>query len=76
MDEHRTTSEPHDGDPEYDTKAAAAYLGCSPGYLCNARSWGDGPDFHRKFKRKGIFYVKSDLDAFRLRQRYSSTTEY
>jgi hypothetical protein len=63
-------------DPEYDTEEAARFLGCSPGYLSNLRSFGSGPTFHRKFKRRGIFYLRSDLQAYRLRNSYTSTTEY
>lgn len=63
-------------DPEFDTDGAAAFLGCSPGYLANLRSWGTGPQFHRKFKRRGIIYLRSDLRAYKLRNRFLSTTEY
>lgn len=63
-------------DEEFDTEAAAVFLNCSPGYLCNLRSWGSGPYYHRKFKRRGIFYLGADLKAFKLRNRYSSSTEY
>ena len=63
-------------DPEYDTEEAAIFLGCSPGYLSNLRSFGSGPTFYRKFKRRGIFYLRSELQAYRLRNSYASTTEY
>lgn len=65
-----------ESDEEFDTDAAALFLDCSAGYLSNLRSWGSGPKYHRKFKRRGIFYLKSDLRAFKLRNSYSSTTEY
>lgn len=63
-------------DPEYDTDEAARFLGCSPGYLSNLRSFGSGPKFYRKFKRRGIFYLHSELQAYKLRNAYASTTEY
>ncbi len=63
-------------DPEYDTDGAACFLGCSPGYLSNLRSFGSGPRFYRKFKRRGIFYLLSELQAYKLRNSYASTTEY
>ncbi len=63
-------------DPEYDTEEAARFLGCSPGYLSNLRSFGSGPNFYRKFKRRRIFYLRSELQAYRLRNSFSSTTEY
>ncbi|HEX4694444.1 helix-turn-helix domain-containing protein [Sphingomonas sp.] len=63
-------------DDEFDTDEAAEYLGCSAGYLANLRNWGSGPTFHRKFKRRGIFYLRSDLRAYKLRNAFHSTTEY
>lgn len=60
---------------EFDTAAAAEFLNCSPGYLCNPL-WGDGPHFQRKFKRRGILYLGADLKAYKMRDRYPSSTEY
>lgn len=69
-------SSPVIDDEELDTEAAAEYLGCSAGYLANLRHWGSGPTFHRKFKRKGVFYLRSDLRAYKLRNPYVSTSAY
>jgi Ni/Co efflux regulator RcnB len=76
MDEHSAPPDADADDPEFDTEAAAEFLGCSPGYLANLRSWGTGPRYHRKFKRRGIIYLRSDLKAYKLRSPYLSTTEY
>lgn len=76
MEGHCASPDVDEDDLEYDTEAAARFLNCSPGYLSNLRSWGDGPKYHRKFKRRGIIYLKADLQAWRLRNRFSSTTEY
>lgn len=76
MDGHLASSVVDIDDPEYDTEEAARFLGCSPGYLSNLRSFGSGPKFYRKCKRRGIFYLRSELQAYRLRNSYASTTEY
>jgi hypothetical protein len=46
----------------YDTKAAAAYIGHSPGTLQNWRVTGEGPAFIKP--RKKVFYRKEDLDEW------------
>ena len=60
----------------FDTEGAARYLGCSPGHLIKLRQLGDGPKFHRLFRRKGIRYTRADIDCWRADRRYGSTTEY
>jgi hypothetical protein len=46
----------------FDTKAAAAYIGHSPGTLHNWRVTGEGPAFIKP--RKKVFYRKEDLDKW------------
>lgn len=60
----------------FDTAGAAAYVGCSPGHLKKLRWLGGGPVFSRLFVRKGIVYEQEDLDEFKAKRRYGSTTEY
>lgn len=60
----------------YDTKDAADYMGCSAAHLKKLRLTGDGPPFHRLFRRKGIVYRRHDLDAWCSTRRFGSTTEY
>lgn len=62
-------------DREYTTREAAAFVGCSEGFLIKLRA-GDGPPYHRRFKRKGIYYLESDLVEWRRGRRYLSTAEY
>ncbi|TPG16730.1 DNA-binding protein [Sphingomonas koreensis] len=62
-------------DREYTTREAAEYLGCSEGYLIKLRA-SDGPPFNRRWKRKGIYYLESDLEVWRRGRRYLSTCEY
>ncbi|MGY4395365.1 hypothetical protein ACVWZA_000526 [Sphingomonas sp. UYAg733] len=76
MEKHCTSSDVDLDEPEYDTEGAAEFLRCSAGHLSNLRNLGGGPTFHRKFKRRGIFYFRSDLQAWRLRNSFTSTTEY
>jgi hypothetical protein len=64
-----------DPDREYTTREAAAFVGCSEGFLIKLRA-GDGPPYHRRFKRKGIYYLESDLVSWRKGRRYLSTAEY
>jgi excisionase family DNA binding protein len=45
------------------TQQAALYLGCSPQYLRNLRSQGEGPAWH-KVGRTRVLYWKRDLDAY------------
>lgn len=61
---------------EYDTREAAKFLECSEGFLIKLRGLGDGPPYHRRWKRKGIFYLRSDLVQWRRGRRYLSTSEY
>lgn len=76
MEQPRTPSDVDPDEPEFDTGAAAEFLNCSAGHLSNLRNLGGGPKYHRKFKRRGIIYLKSELQAWRLRNAYTSTTEY
>ena len=61
---------------EFTTREAADFLHCSEGYLMNLRGLGGGPPFHRRWKRKGIFYLRDDLEQWKRGQRYLSTSEY
>ena len=49
--------------PWMDSKAAASYLGCSPGTLKTWRSKGEGPTYHI-VNQKLVRYHFTDLDAF------------
>ena len=60
----------------YDTVGAASYLRCSSGYLKKLRLTGGGPAFHRLFVRKGIVYEQADLDEWKAKRRFESTSEY
>ena len=60
----------------FDTEGAAEYIGCSKSYLKKLRGTGDGPAYHRLFRRKGIIYDQCDIDAWRAARRYNSTTDY
>jgi hypothetical protein len=60
---------------EFTTAEAAKFLGCSEGYLIKLRGDG-GPPFQRRYKRKGIFYHRADLERWRAGRRYLSTSEY
>lgn len=62
-------------DQEFTTPEAADFLGCSEGYLIQLRGT-EGPTFYRRWKRKGIYYLKSDLIEWRRGRRYLSTAEY
>ena len=64
------------GGESFDTDRAAEYIGCSGGYLIKLRGTGDGPTFHRLFKRKGIIYYRADIDAWLTARRFGSTSEY
>ncbi|MEI5688080.1 MULTISPECIES: hypothetical protein [Sphingomonas] len=60
----------------FDTRAAAAYIGCSAGHLKKLRLEGGGPNYHRLFRRRGIVYRRHDIDEWRSSRRFGSTTEY
>ena len=60
---------------EFNTREAAAFLRCSEGYLIKLRA-SDGPPYHRRWKRKGIYYLQADLMEWRRGRRYLSTSEY
>ncbi|TPG40593.1 DNA-binding protein [Sphingomonas koreensis] len=62
-------------DREFTTREAAEFLGCSEGYVIKLRA-GDGPPYQRRWKRKGIYYLESDLVTWRRGRRYLSTCEY
>jgi hypothetical protein len=64
------------GGESFDTDGAAAYIRCSGGYLIKLRGTGEGPTFHRLFKRRGIIYYRADIDAWLAGRRFSSTSEY
>jgi hypothetical protein len=64
------------GGESFDTDGAAAYIRCSGGYLIKLRGTGEGPPFHRLFKRKGIIYYRTDIDEWLAGRRFSSTSEY
>jgi len=72
---HQTLSADRD-DVALDTEEAAQYVGCSAGYLKKLRQTGDGPAFHRLFRRKGIKYRRDDLNSWMATRRFESTTEY
>ncbi len=61
---------------EFTTPEAAEFLHCSTGHLMNLRKIGGGPTYHRRWKRKGIFYLRTDLEEYRRGRRYQSTAEY
>ena len=61
---------------EFTTGEAADFLDCSEGYLIKLRGIGDGPPYQRRWKRKGIFYLRADLERWRAGRRYLSTSEY
>ncbi|MGP7795642.1 hypothetical protein [Sphingomonas sp. CLY1604] len=63
-------------DESFDTRAAAAYIGCSAGHLKKLRLEGGGPNYHRLFRRRGIVYRRHDIDEWRSSRRFGSTTEY
>ena len=63
-------------DELYSAKQAAAYIGCSVGYLTKIRGAGTGPKFHRLFERKGIRYSRHDIDRWTAARRFGSTSEY
>lgn len=60
----------------YDSDQAAAYIGCTVGHLTKIRGTGEGPDFHRLFRRKGIRYSQRDIDRWKAARRFGSTSEY
>lgn len=70
------TSPAFDPEQEFDTKEAADFLRCSEGFLIKLRGMGDGPEYQRRWKRKGIFYYRADLEKWRRGRRYLSTSEY
>ena len=49
-------------------EAAARFLGVSPSFLAKRRCYGNGPAFI-KYGGKRVVYLKTDLEAYRLRQR-------
>lgn len=59
-----------------DPERAAALIGCSVGHLTKIRATGEGPDFHRLFRRKGIRYSRIDIERWKASRRFGSTTEY
>jgi hypothetical protein len=75
MGMHHTIG-PDIDDVAYDTDGAAEYIGCSAGYLRKLRQTGEGPTFHRLFRRKGIKYRRGDLNKWMATRRFESTTEY
>jgi hypothetical protein len=64
------------GHGEFTTRQAADFLRCSEGFLIKLRGLGDGPPYQRRWKRKGIYYLREDLEAWRRGRRYLSTSEY
>lgn len=60
----------------FSTPEAADYIGCSAGYLKKLRGTGDGPRYERFGKRKGIIYMRADVDAWRAERSFGSTSEY
>jgi hypothetical protein len=62
-------------DREFTTREAAQFIGCSEGYFIKLRA-ANGPPYHRRYKRKGIYYLESDLMIWRRGRRYLSTSEY
>ncbi len=71
-----TSADELESEIEYTTREAANFLRCSEGFLIKLRGLGDGPPYQRRWKRKGIFYLRSDLDQWRRGRRYLSTSEY
>ncbi|RYY26082.1 MAG: DNA-binding protein [Sphingomonadales bacterium] len=69
-------SAPQASQQEFSTPEAADFLHCSQGHLVNLRQSGEGPHYQRRWKRKGIFYLRSDLEEWRRGRRYLSTSEY
>ena len=65
----------HAPDREFTTREAADFLRCSEGFLIKLRA-GDGPPYQRRWKRKGIYYLETDLVEWRRGRRYLSTAEY
>jgi hypothetical protein len=61
---------------EFTTREAADFIGCSEGFLIKLRGMGGGPAYHRRWKRKGIYYLEPDLVEWRRGRRYLSTCEY
>ena len=57
----------------FDTNAAAVYLGVSPSYLEKLRVAGGGPTFIRVGRR--VVYRQSDLDRFLDERAVRSTSE-
>jgi predicted DNA-binding transcriptional regulator AlpA len=63
-------------DTSFNTMQAAAFVGCSAGYLETKRCEGGGPPF-RRISPRMIRYLKSDLiEWLRSRARHQSTREY
>lgn len=63
-------------DAAFNTMEAAAFIGCSAGYLEGLRCTGGGPTF-RRISPRMIRYLKSDLiEWLRSRARHQSTNEY
>jgi len=64
------------GGESFDTDGAAAYIGCTGGYLTKLRGTGEGPPFHRLSLRQGIICHRADVDTWLSGRRFGSTSEY
>jgi len=60
-------------DPRYDTKGAAAHIGCSPRTLEKRRQVGGGPVFLKI--GRSVVYLQSDLDRWLMACRRVSTSD-
>ena len=69
-------SRPLAAQEEFSTPEAAEFLRCSAGHLMNLRKTGGGPTYHRRWKRRGIYYLRTDLEEFRRGRPFQSTSEY
>lgn len=59
-----------------DTKAAASWIGFSPGTLENWRTLGRGPKFIKSPGRRGkVLYDPADIEAWKEANRFQSTSE-
>ena len=69
-------SDTEDHPMEFTTREAASLLRCSEGFLIRMRNQGVGPAYQKRWKRKGIFYLRGDLEIWKAGRRYLSTSEY
>ena len=61
--------------PPLDSRAAAEYLGLTPGYLAKLRVWGGGPVYIKgRGLRGAIKYDPSDLKAWQESRKRISTS--